>query len=237
MLANEIHHAHLPMTDILDNIVWHTLSGPHARFAQGSAMARRYVAGFPTVVAFADRETPDFAGLAPFVQTGEHLYCDGWQGPAPPSWQIEAEAVLLKLCWDADAPLADPVQEAMVLDARHAAQAWQLAKLSNLRPFTSRSLELGLTLGIFDAGRLIAMAGSRICAGGYAEISSVCTHPDFQGRGLAHGLVSELLRRQTQGKLKSFLRVMQAHENTLRLYRRMGFRDYGVSLARVVSRR
>ena len=224
------------MTNILDNIVWHTLSGPHARFAQGGDTARRYDAGFPAFVAFADKENPDFAALAPFVQTGEQLYYDGWQGAVPPGWRVEAEAVLLKLCWEAATPLTEHASQAIVLDARHAAQAWQLAKLTNPGPFTSRSMELGQYLGIFDAGRLIAMAGSRLCAGGYAEISGVCTHPDFQGQGLARGLVSELLRRQMQGNLKSFLRVMQAQEHTLRLYQHIGFVSYSASVARVVSR-
>ena len=40
------------------------------------------------------------------------------------------------------------------------------------------------------------MAGERMHAGTLREISGVCTHPDFQGRGLARRLMRKLVRRQ-----------------------------------------
>jgi hypothetical protein len=34
------------MKHLLDNIVWHSLSGPQARFSTGTDDARRYARGF-----------------------------------------------------------------------------------------------------------------------------------------------------------------------------------------------
>jgi hypothetical protein len=45
---------------------------------------------------------------------------------------------------------------------------WQLTKLINPGPFTSKNLKLDQCPGIFDAGRSIAIAGSRICVDDYA---------------------------------------------------------------------
>ena len=42
----------IDMTPLLDNIAWHTLTGPHARFAAGTGGARRYAPGFSPIVGF-----------------------------------------------------------------------------------------------------------------------------------------------------------------------------------------
>jgi len=52
------------MASLLDNIMWHCLSGPHARFAAGSGPVRRYASGFSPIVGCQDPEHPDFATLA-----------------------------------------------------------------------------------------------------------------------------------------------------------------------------
>ena len=58
------------MKQLLDNIVWHTLAGPHMKFSAGTRGARRYAAGFSPIVGFADAERPDFDALAPYCQPG-----------------------------------------------------------------------------------------------------------------------------------------------------------------------
>ncbi len=60
--------------EILDNIAWHTLVGPHARFAAGHGKARRYARGFSPIVGFADANSPDFDALAAHCKPGEHFY-------------------------------------------------------------------------------------------------------------------------------------------------------------------
>ncbi|MET3130099.1 ribosomal protein S18 acetylase RimI-like enzyme [Oxalobacteraceae bacterium GrIS 1.11] len=228
------------MMNVLDNIVWHTLCGPHARYAAGTDTARRYVAGFSPFIAFVDLLNPDFQALAPYVESGEQLYCDGWAGAAPAGWRIESEAILVRMRWDAAMPVADEALhaalEAIPLGPQHAHAAVELATLTRPGPFALRTVELGDYFGVFDGGRLVAMAGARTCAAGWREISGVCTHPDYQGRGLARRLVLKLLRRQLRRKQSPFLRVMRDNGAVHRFYQGMGFRDVRESVARVVSR-
>lgn len=224
------------MTHFLDNIVWHTLLGPHARYTVGTDEARRYVPGFPPIAAFSDMEKPNFHALAPYVEPGELLYCDGWAGPAPAGWRIESESTMLKMIWDASIPAADAAPEAVLLGPQHAAATLELATLTGLGPFGLRTIELGEYFGIFDGPRLVAMAGARLCAGGFGEISGVCTHPDFQGRGLARRLAAKLIRRQILRNETPFLRVFRNNAAACRLYQRIGFRYYRESVARVFKR-
>ncbi len=82
----------------------------------------------------------------------------------------------------------------------------------------------------------MAMAGERMHAGTLHEISGVCTHPDFQGRGLARRLMNKLILRQMQRQETPFLHVMRDNGNAHRLYERMGFRVHHEIVVRVVSR-
>jgi ribosomal protein S18 acetylase RimI-like enzyme len=223
------------MKHLLDNIVWHALSGPQARFAAGSGAARRYAPGFSPIVGFADQARPDFDALRPHCASGEHFYCDGWTGAAPPGWSVDAETTMFKMVWDAPSPGQDDATDAVPLGPAHAQRAYDLAMLTRPGPFGPRTTELGEYFGVFEGERLVAMAGERMHAGTLREISGVCTHPDAQGRGLATRLMRKLIGRQLARGETPFLHVMRDNAVARRLYERMGFAVYRESVVRVVS--
>jgi ribosomal protein S18 acetylase RimI-like enzyme len=223
------------MRELLDNITWHTLAGPHAKFATGTQEARRYAPGFSPIVGFADPAHPRFDALADYCEPGEHFYSDGWTGAAPAGWRIDVESTMFKMVWEAAMPTLDEAPEAVPLVATHATQALELATLTRPGPFGPRTIELGEYFGCFEGERLVAMAGERMFAGSLREISGVCTHPDFQGRGLARRLMLKLVRRQMQRGETPFLHVMRDNTGARGLYHRMGFRDCRESVVRVVS--
>jgi GNAT superfamily N-acetyltransferase len=224
------------MKQLLDNIFWHALSGPQAKFAAGNHAARRYAPGFSPIVAFADQLRPDLSALTAFCEAGEHFYTEGWNDVAPAGWRINVETTMLKMIWQADIPPADEASEAQSLNAKHAPQALELAELTHPGPFGPRTIELGEYFGIFEGQRLIAMAGERSHAGMLREISGVCTHPDFQGRGVAKRLMLKLIRREMLRNETPFLHVMHDNTGARRLYERMGFRNYKETVVRVISR-
>jgi len=224
-------------TTMLDNVFWHAMSGAQAKFAVGTATARRFAPGFSPMLGFADAERPDFAAVAAFCEPGERFYCSGWGGPAPAGWTIEFEAPMLRMVWDAPTPAVDEDFGPVPLDASHVAQAVELAALTRPGPFGPRTIELGDYIGCFDGERLVAMAGERLQAGPWRELSGICTHPDFQGRGLARRLMSTLLRRELQRGETPFLHVLSSNTGARRLYERLGFRVQAEPAVRVVSRR
>ena len=221
---------------ILDDIFWQALSGPQARFASGAGAARRYARGFSPILGFEDREHPDFVALAPFCDAGERFYVDTWSGDPPSGWAIAIEKKMKRMVWTGALPDADPGLETRPLDVSHAQQAVDLAVLTNPGPFGLRTIELGEYFGVFEGERLVAMAGERLHAGPYREVSGVCTHPDFQGRGLARRLSCKIVRLQMQRGQLPFLHVISSNENAHALYERMGFRDYRETVVRVVEK-
>ena len=224
------------MNALLDNVFWHTLNGPHARYAAGTDDARRYAPGFSPIVGFADAARPNLAALAPFCEPGEHFYCADWTGRAPQGWRVEAESTMFRMVWDGAPPEDDAAFEAVPLGPAHADQAVALAALTRPGPFGPRTIELGEYFGCFEGERLVAMAGERMHAGHLHEISGVCTHPDFQGRGLARRLVARLVRRQLARGETPFLHVMRDNAGAHELYLRMGFRDHAEPVVRVLAR-
>jgi GNAT superfamily N-acetyltransferase len=226
----------MTLQQLLANVIWHSLTGPQADVSTGTDAARRYAPGFSPIVAFADVEHPDLAALVPYCEPGEHLYCGGWSGPAPAGWQIDAEATMFTMVWQAPAPMADGTVAAVQLGAEHVPQMLDLVALTKPGPFGPRTIELGEYFGVFEGPRLVAMAGERIFAGPLREISGVCTHPDFQGRGLARGLMQILLRRQMQRGETPFLHVLRDNPSAHGMYERMGFRDHRELTVRVLSR-
>ncbi len=221
---------------LLDNIMWHCLTGPHAPYSAGGERARRYAKGFSPIVGFADSAQPDLDSLRAHCEPGEHFYCDGWSGAAPAGWQVDAEATMFRMVWAGGLPAADEgALDARPLGPADAAQALELATLTKPGPFGPRTIELGDYFGVFEGDRLIAMAGERMTAGTLREISGVCTHPGFQGRGLARRLMLTLVRRELQRGETPFLHVMRANEGAHGLYLRMGFRDHVETVVRVVS--
>lgn len=226
----------MPGLALLDNIFWHSLVGPQAKFAAGEGAARRYARGFSPIVAFADAQRPDFAALSPYCGAGEHFYCDGWCGPVQAGWTIERESTMFKMAWEGVTPATDEAIDAIALGTQHAEQAVELAALTRPGPFGLRTIELGDYFGYLEDGRLVAMAGERSQAGTLREISGVCTHPDVQGRGYARRLMAKLIRRQVLRGETPFLHVMCDNTSAHTFYARMGFTYHRASVVRIVSR-
>jgi len=222
---------------VLDDVFWTALSGQQRALTVGTATARRYAPGFSPIIAFADTTSPDFAALSPHCAPGERFHCADWSGTAPGGWQVDVDSRMVRMVWTGERGADAPVPPATrALGPADAQQALDLARLTNPGPFGLRTIELGDYLGVFENGRLVAMAGERMHAARCREVSGICTHPDFRGRGLASGLTAQVLRAQLARGQLPFLHVVSANAGARALYARMGFGEYRETVVRVLSR-
>jgi predicted GNAT family acetyltransferase len=81
------------------------------------------------------------------------------------------------------------------------------------------------------------MAGQRMRQPGFAELSGLCTHPEFQGRGLG-----TLLFRFVAGEIATrgetpYLHAYAGNTTAISLYNALGFRLRSEMSLRVVKRR
>ena len=69
------------------------------------------------------------------------------------------------------------------------------------------------------------MAGERLQSAAFSEISAVCTHPEFRGRGYARDLVTFLTSQILAAGKTPFLHVKSENEAKV-LYQKIGFPVY-----------
>jgi predicted GNAT family acetyltransferase len=114
-------------------------------------------------------------------------------------------------------------EEVLELTDADASEMLALARLTEPGPFLARTHEMGSFVGIRVAGRLAAMAGERFRFPGYTEVSGVCTHPDFRGRGFARLLSASVAGRIESRGERPFLHAWKDNAAAISLYQSLGF--------------
>ena len=115
--------------------------------------------------------------------------------------------------------------EPVVLTERHRSDMLALTALVFPGFFRARTVEMGRYIGIYHGRVLAAMAGERMRIDGYQEISGVCTHPEFIGRGYAQRLVALLTNSVLERGVTPFLHVHRDNARALSLYEHLGYRQ------------
>jgi ribosomal protein S18 acetylase RimI-like enzyme len=209
-------------TAALDNPVWSALSGPHRSIAGRLHDLQWYPPSIaPFVAVPAAGAQPDL-DAAVRSGLGDQAYFVG-QCPSslPEPWRVVSRSNILQLFPTGEIPQGE--QAGIVLGEIDRRAMRELTQLAFPDFFCERTAELGVYLGIYDADKLIAMAGERMALPGLQEISGVCTHPDFSGRGHARRLTRALLSRQHRRGVGSFLHVSEGNVAARKLYESMGF--------------
>jgi predicted GNAT family acetyltransferase len=208
----------------LDNPIWEALTTHRSRFAEGDGAARRFHPDVTSLAAFAEPSESAYASLAALMEDGKAaaLFLPMPQEPAP-GWHTLAAMPLLQMVLE-DSRNIPPTSQPEELTQANAREMLALANLTQPGPFGIRTHELGNYVGICHEGKIVAMAGERLRVEGYTEISAVCTHPEYLGRGLAAGLIGVLAKRIRSRGETPCLHVRGNNTRAIELYKRLGFR-------------
>jgi len=206
----------------LDNPVFSSLTGPHARFAERRGNVLRYPVDVAPFIAMPDEPAEsDWADAAALVGPGGLVPLAG-VGAAPPSaWTLVTVGEGVQMTGDDLDVAADP--EAVPLGRADVPDMLALVARTKPGPFLPRTVELGSYLGIRRDGELVAMAGERLRPDGWTEISAVCTDEAWRGRGFASRLIRAVgAGIRARGDLP-FLHAV-ATNRAIGLYEQLGFR-------------
>jgi GNAT superfamily N-acetyltransferase len=208
--------------DVLDNPVWHALTGPQSTVAElrsGAARYQRDVAPFsalpdePTTTSWGDLH--DLVGPGGFAI----LFMPA---VAPTGWDVLLHIDAVQMVADAVDPA--PCPRAIDLGADDIPDMIALVKRTEPGPFEPRTIELGEYIGIRDeSGQLVAMAGERMHPPGFREISAVCTDEQHRGKGFASALVRALVGRIVDRGEVPILHVVTTNAAAIRVYEALGF--------------
>lgn len=208
---------------LLDHPVWNSLVGGWAALTQGDARARRLDPRYGPFGAMADGGAECQAALAGLIAPRDELWLVGTDALSVPSAVGVVRTAMLAQMVAQEVKGGGAEPDWAVLGEADAAEMLELALLTKPGPFQPLTYRLGRFIGVREGGKLIAMAGERMRMPGFAEVSGVCTHPDWRGRGLAGALMRIVARAMLDRGEAPFLHAYAAHEATIALYRTIGF--------------
>jgi ribosomal protein S18 acetylase RimI-like enzyme len=213
------------MNSILDNPIYHALTTNHVCFSNGDENIKYY-----------HREVASFAGMktyteADFLKLYEHLPDNGVFivfSPEvltiPEPWKLIRKIDMFQFIYEHNFV---PEQQLEIdledLNQEHVGEMIALVELTKPGPFLPKTIDLSNYTGVFENGRLAAMAGHRFHSSHYIEVSAVCAHPDFLGKGYAYAVIREQVKRILEKSQIPFLHVRQDNEGAIKLYEKLGF--------------
>jgi GNAT superfamily N-acetyltransferase len=213
------------VTDLasLDNPIWSALTTEHQSLARTNGLARRYPGDVSPLAAFAEPTPKAFADMSALVEPNEAIALFTPEPvEVPGGWQIKKTGWMQQMI--CDAATAPPAGEFHALRDADVPEMLALTAATEPGPFLPRTIEMGRYLGIRSAdGRLVAMAGERLMPDRFTEVSAVCTHPEFRGRGYGHALVSSVAARIFEQSRVPILHVF-AENPAISVYKKAGFR-------------
>ena len=206
----------------LDNPIWHALNTYHKHLAIRGDETVRYPPDILGAVALAENSRVGFTKLRDLVQAHEIVGVMGALPEELAGWEVVHSDQGRQLIHE-DLQPASPV-DAVVLTTEDVPEMLDLVDVTQPGPFSPRAIELGEFLGIRQDGHLVAMAGQRLHLPGFCEVSTVCTHPDYRGRGYAAALTTMVAESILERQEIPFLHVAPGNDRALRLYLQLGFR-------------
>lgn len=209
---------------LLDRPIWSALTTSHQHLAEGGPRARRYPVDMTPFADMIDMSAESFAALGDLMSPSQVAALF-----TPDAVDVPAGFKVV-LAESGDQMIGSPVDSALrdaeivTLGKDDVSAMMALTALTKPGPFAARTHELGTFLGIRAGGELVAMTGERMKPGKFVEMTAVCVHPDYRGRGYAQALLAAVARRiEARGEIP-FLHVFSNNTSAIALYQRQGMR-------------
>lgn len=208
----------------LDNPIWTALNSGGATHSYGRGDAL-----------FIDRKMGFFAGMLSYeVEQLDQLHAVMDPGmrvilftpgflELDAKWKVRNDNALLQMVFEKPSIQLILDSSIRALGKADVPEMLALTQLAKPGPFLENTIDFGGYFGYFVDGRLVSMAGTRLAAGPYTEVSAVCTHPDFLGRGLAKLVLPHVLHYIQQHGQIPYLQLYPDNLPAYRLYQKIGF--------------
>lgn len=209
---------------LLDRPIWSALTTSQKHLAEGGPRALRYPVDMTPFADMIDMSKESFAALGDVMSPSQVAALFTTEPvDVPANFKVVlSETGEQMIGSPADSPLRDA--EIVTLGAADVPAMMALTELTKPGPFAARTRELGTFLGIRAGGELVAMTGERMKPGKFTEMTAVCVHPDYRGRGYAQALLAAVARQIEARDEIPFLHVFTNNKSAIALYQRQGMR-------------
>jgi ribosomal protein S18 acetylase RimI-like enzyme len=210
----------------LDNPAWNAMTTGNRDLAYGGDTAKyfpRSVSPFAGVLENSYENFEILMDLVPFDDPVAIFTNEKSLDVAP--WVITNRIPGFQMIFDGHTPKRRDDIEIRLLNGSQVPAMLELTKLAPPGPFTANTIAFGEYEGVFDGSKLVAMAGQRFNNEDFIEISAVCTHPDYTGRGYARELIYNQIRVMQEKGINPYLHVRADNMRAIDIYHKMGFKD------------
>lgn len=207
----------------LDCPIWSALTSRQVSFGGDGALARRFREDISPFAAAADDGDAAVTALAALAHADDDMSLLERAPPAPPAGiELKMHKAGVQMVARAFSGGTTNTSIEALSDA-DASEMIALATLTKPGPFRASTHTLGRFVGIRDAGRLVAMAGERLQMDGFVEVSGVCTHPDYRGKGYGAALTRAVGDRILSEGDTPFLHAYASNTGAISVYQALGF--------------
>lgn len=205
----------------LDHPAWHSLTETHAAFALSYEGLKCYD---PAFCPFGACVYPgdSVQSLEQYAARAGNFFIIG-ERPVFGNWLVlKNELKCLQML--AGATLQTTIDNQIIpLTNSHERELSGLVNLVQPGYFREKTRQLGDYFGIFDSGKLVAVAGERMRMELFTEVSAVVTHPGHTGKGYASRLVAHMVNKIFSEGKTPYLHVAATNSDAIRLYEKAGF--------------
>ena len=213
------------MPHVLDNPAFNALISQNSNFANGTHEVKYFPREVSPFVAFNTNTEKNFNTLHQITLHDKPvILISPNEIELPPQWKLLRSMHGFQMLYTG-ATIPEPEIKAGIVPLRdeHIPQMLSLTQLTQPGPFDERTIDFGHYQGVFEGDQLVAMAGQRLHAFNYAEVSAVCTHPDHLGKGYARQLLVQQINRIVAASETPFLHVRHDNHRAIKVYESLGF--------------
>jgi ribosomal protein S18 acetylase RimI-like enzyme len=212
------------MAHILDNPCWNALNSGNKNLAEGNERVRFFSAEVSPFVGLPEWNSYGFDHLYDVIQPERRIaFMASREVEIPGDWDVVDYLKAFQMVHTNSASGLSAPSEIVHLQNKHIPQMIALTEMTHPGPFFQRTIEFGNYEGIFKDDELVSMAGQRLQPGDYLEISAVCTHPAYKGKGYATELIISQVDKIRSASAIPFLHVKDDNLHAIKLYKSLGF--------------
>lgn len=216
------------MPHILDNMIWNAISTGNRDIAVLDGDVGCYQPDIAPFVGLKQLNETNLQKLHDFIPADRRVAIAYFNeiSLGENKWEVIRQMECCQMVYEYPVNTFTTAQTHLIvpLTTEHVPQMLELTRLTKPGPFLQRTIEFGNYFGIFIDGRLAAMSGQRMHPLPYMEVSAVCTHPDFRGKGYAKACMLHVMKLILDNSFIPFLHVLTNNASAIALYESIGFR-------------
>lgn len=216
------------MPHLLDNMIWNAITTGNKNIAIVEGNVGSYLPNIAPFAGMKEFSDANFQKLYEFIPAFRKIAVSSFQKISydESKWNLVQSMDVTQMLYEYHAHTFITKNSDLIvpLTDEHIPQMLELTSLTRPGPFFKRTIEFGNYFGIFNDGRLAAMTGQRMNPMPFMEVSAVCTHPDYQGRGYAKALMLHVMKIILADSFTPFLHVLTSNTKAIQLYESIGFR-------------